>query len=56
MPFVEKILKDPENVFTLTPNNVMKYVEFMSRVGSIKVKPDSWKDLFFPEVHEKLGS
>ncbi|HSE77602.1 MAG TPA: ABC transporter substrate-binding protein [Alphaproteobacteria bacterium] len=54
--FVEKILKDPENVFTLTPNNVMKYVEFMSRVGSIKVKPDSWKDLFFPEVHEKLGS
>ena len=54
--FVEKILKDPENVFTLAPNNVMKYVDFMVKVGSIKVKPDSWKDLFFPEIHEKQGS
>ncbi len=54
--FVEKILKDPDNQFTTTPNNMMKYVDFMAKVGSIKVKPDSWKDLFFPEIHEKPGS
>ena len=54
--FIDKILKDPENVFTTTPQNVMKYVDFMFKVGSIKQKPDSWKDLFFPEVHDKLGS
>ncbi len=54
--FVEKILVDPDNVFTTTPNNVMKYVEFMHKVGSIKEKPASWKELFFPEVHDKAGS
>lgn len=54
--FVEKILNDPENVFTTTPQNVMKYAEFMRKVGSIKEKPASWKDLFFPEIHAKQGS
>lgn len=54
--FIEKILNDPENVFTTTPQNVMKYAEFMHKVGSIKEKPATWKDLFFPEVHAKSGS
>lgn len=54
--FVEKILNDPENVFTTTPQNVMKYAEFMHKVGSIKEMPASWKDLFFPEIHDKQGS
>jgi NitT/TauT family transport system substrate-binding protein len=53
--FIEKLLRDPENVFTTTPNNVMKYVEFMHKVGSIKEKPASWRELFFPEVHDKQG-
>ncbi len=56
LPFIEKILNDPENVFTTTPQNVMKYAEFMHRIGSIKEKPESWKDLFFPEIHAKSGS
>lgn len=54
--FVEKILNDPENVFTTTPQNVMKYAEFMYKVGSIKEKPASWTELFFPEIHDKKGS
>jgi NitT/TauT family transport system substrate-binding protein len=54
--FVEKILNDPENVFTTTPQNVMKYAEFMHKVGSIKEKPAAWSDLFFPEIHGKQGS
>ncbi len=54
--FVEKILRDPENVFTTTPQNVMKYVEFMHKVGSIKEMPASWQDMFFPEIHAKPGS
>ncbi|MBM3537232.1 MAG: ABC transporter substrate-binding protein [Alphaproteobacteria bacterium] len=56
LDFVEKILKDPENVFTTTPQNVMKYAEFMHRVGAIKEKAASWHDLFFPEIHGKNGS
>jgi NitT/TauT family transport system substrate-binding protein len=50
------MLNDPQIVFTTTPQNVMKYVNFMLKTGAIKVKPDSWKDLFFPNVHNLPGS
>ena len=50
------MLNDPAIVYTTTPQNVMKYVDFMAKIGSIKVKPDSWKDLFFPNIHGAAGS
>jgi sulfonate transport system substrate-binding protein len=53
---VEKLLDDPKIVFTTTPNNVIKYADFMYKVGSIKVKPQSWKDLFFPNAYNLPGS
>jgi NitT/TauT family transport system substrate-binding protein len=40
----------------MVPESTMKYAEFMHAVGSIKIKPASWKDLFFPEVHGLPGS
>ncbi len=42
--------------WTMAPESTMKYAEFMHAVGSIKIKPASWKDLFFPEVHGLPGS
>jgi NitT/TauT family transport system substrate-binding protein len=51
-----KVLNDPQLKFTLTPQSTVKYADFMHQVGSIKVKPQSWKDLFFPEVHDLPGS
>ena len=51
-----KMLNDPEIVYTTTPQNVMKYVDFMYKIGSIKVKAESWKDLFFPNIHGASGS
>ena len=42
--------------WTMAPENTMQYAEFMHSVGSIKVRPTSWKDLFFPEVHTLAGS
>lgn len=53
---VARMLDDPLIRWGITPSNVMKQVDFMHRVGSIKVKPDSWKDLFFPNVHALPGS
>ncbi len=50
------MLNDPKIVYTMTPQNVMAYVNFMAKVGTIKVKPDSWKDLFFPNAHSLAGS
>ena len=51
-----RMLEDPQIVYTTTPQNVMKYVTFMTKIGAIKVQPDSWKDLFFPNVHALPGS
>lgn len=51
-----KMLDDPQVKFTTTPQNVTKYVDFMYKIGSIKAKPASWKDLFFPNVHNLPGS
>jgi NitT/TauT family transport system substrate-binding protein len=50
------MLNDPGIVYTTTPQNVMKYVDFMAKVGAIKVVPGSWKDLFFPNIYGAAGS
>jgi NitT/TauT family transport system substrate-binding protein len=50
------LLKDSSVKFTTAPENMMKYASFMHQVGSIKKRPDSWRDLFFPEVHDGPGS
>lgn len=54
--FILEIINDPENEFTTTPKNVMKYADFMNQIGSIKNKPADWSELFFPEVHDQPGS
>jgi len=38
------------------PENSMKFAAFMQSVGSLKEVPKSWKDLFFPEIHDLNGS
>ena len=53
---IARMMNDPQIVYTTTPQNVMKYADFMAKTGAIKVKPESWKDLFFPNVHELPGS
>jgi NitT/TauT family transport system substrate-binding protein len=51
-----KMLNDPEIKITMTPEGTLKVAEFMNKVGTIKAKAGSWKDLFFPEVHNLPGS
>ncbi len=51
-----RVLNDPDIRFTTAPQNVMKYAEFMYATGSLKHRPASWKDLFFPEIHTAPGS
>lgn len=33
----------------------MKYATFMHSIGSIKNKPETWKEMFFPEMHGQEG-
>jgi NitT/TauT family transport system substrate-binding protein len=53
---VAAIAAGKEVRWTMVPENTMKYAEFMHAVGSIKVMPTDWKELFFPEVHGLSGS
>lgn len=54
--FVEKMITNPEIVFTTSPEHLMDYAVFMNSIGSIKNKPATWKDVFFPPVHDRSGS
>src|SRR6266550_3821710 len=53
---VLRILSDPNSKFSTVPDGTMRYAEFMSRIGTIKAKPASWKDLFFPPIYGVPGS
>jgi NitT/TauT family transport system substrate-binding protein len=49
-------LSDPRNVITMVPQNTLKYAHFMHDIGSLKHRANSWKDLFFPDIHDVPGS
>jgi NitT/TauT family transport system substrate-binding protein len=54
--FIAKMLDSPFIEYSVAPQNTMKYAAFMNKVGSLKNKPASWKDYYFPEVHDRTGS
>lgn len=56
MPLDEivKILDQPDMRYSLTPRGIMKYVDFLHHTGVLKVRPSSWKDLFFPGPVQNL--
>jgi NitT/TauT family transport system substrate-binding protein len=41
--------------WTMVPEATLKQAEFMVDVGTIKVRPKSWKDYFFPEAYGLPG-
>jgi NitT/TauT family transport system substrate-binding protein len=51
-----RMLNDPNIVYTTAPQNIMKFAEFMQKIGAIKAKPESWRDFFFTNVHALPGS
>jgi NitT/TauT family transport system substrate-binding protein len=53
---VTAVISGPQVHWTMAPLNTMKFATFMHSVGSIKQAPQSWKDMFFPEVHDLNGS
>jgi NitT/TauT family transport system substrate-binding protein len=53
---VTAVISGPQVRWTMAPENAMKYASFMHSVGSLKEAPKSWKELFFPEIHDLNGS
>ena len=51
-----QMITDPGAKFAMAPENVEKLADFMYRQELIKARPESWKDMFFPEVTGLPGS
>lgn len=50
------IMNDPQISYTLAPERVLPFAQFMHKIGTLKSNPTSWKELFFPDIHEMSGS
>ncbi|SHM48048.1 NitT/TauT family transport system substrate-binding protein [Pseudomonas punonensis] len=56
LEFVRKIIEDPENDFTVSPQRTFIYAEKLHELGVLKNKAASWKDYFFEEAYANPGS
>ncbi len=53
---VAEMIRAPENEWTTTPRRMMSFATFMHSTGGLTQRPESWRDLFFPEIHARDGS
>jgi NitT/TauT family transport system substrate-binding protein len=53
---VVQLLKQPGAIFQAAPIRTMVYADYMAKAGFIKPTPKSWKDYFFPLLHDRDGS
>ncbi len=51
-----KLLADRRFRYDLTPKNTQMWSIFMQKIGRIHHRPETWKDLFWPEIHDLDGS
>jgi NitT/TauT family transport system substrate-binding protein len=50
------ILSDPDLGYTPAPEGTMRLTGFLHQIGRLKHSPDTWQQLFFPEVYRRGGS
>lgn len=53
---IAALLQDPDIRFSTTPRNTKRYADFMHTIGTLQQQPDSWRELFFEDIHELPGS
>jgi NitT/TauT family transport system substrate-binding protein len=53
---VERLLTQPGAIFQAAPIRTMVYADYMAKIGFVKPTPKSWKDYFFPLLHDRDGS
>ena len=51
-----EIMSDPALRYSLAPTGTQVFADFMHKTGTIKVKAESWKALFFSDIHHLPGS
>jgi NitT/TauT family transport system substrate-binding protein len=50
------MIGDPDLAYRVAPAGVMRLVDFMHRIGRLKRRPASWRDLFLPEARDLPGN
>jgi NitT/TauT family transport system substrate-binding protein len=53
---VIEILRDGSTVPQVAPQGMMALAGFMAKTGMLKTPPESWKEVFFPLVHDLDGN
>ena len=56
LSFIRGILNDPDIQFKLTPERIEVFSNFLHKIGALKTKPASWRDVFFEDVSYLPGS
>ncbi len=56
LDFVAGLIGGKDVIWTQTPQANLTFAKFMRQVGSIKANPESWKDLYFSEIHDLPGN
>jgi NitT/TauT family transport system substrate-binding protein len=57
LSWIEAMISDPKLIsYDTTPRGIKAHADFMHAVGTLKTKPESWKDLFWENVYDKDGS
>ena len=51
-----KTITAPGTKFEATPRGMMGFATFMHRTGAIAKVPGSWRDVYFTEAHDLMGS
>lgn len=47
---IEAVLRDPQARFSPVPEGIEPFILFQHRTGTVRQLPETWRDLFFPEV------
>jgi NitT/TauT family transport system substrate-binding protein len=55
--WIERMVRDPARIqYGATPRGMQEHADFMHKVGTLKNKAESWKDLFWENMATKDGS
>jgi NitT/TauT family transport system substrate-binding protein len=49
------MLGDPDTAFAPAPAGMERLVSFLHQIGRVRHSPDSWQQLFFPEIYKQPG-
>ena len=49
-------LTELRRYYDIVPRNTLALAKFMNDIGTIKTRPATWKEFYFPEIHNLAGS